>query len=183
MSSVMIWPGDYSAESPIAWAGGTNVIFAAANNASRMWQSSVPLANLPDLSFAFGQAQFVGLDVGVVTDSAGIGLTLIDCTTRNSHAITSNGGVVNMSNCMNAAGSVIRGQNIRCRDCELGNASYSIDGSLMVIQGCTFDGAPTIVCFFGSPGSLAIDGWSKALLTPLSPALTNIAYDLQNALA
>jgi hypothetical protein len=183
MSSVLVFPGDYSAEPAITWAGGTNLLLAAANGASRMWQGSVPLANLPDIALPFGQLQCVGLDVGVITDTSGIGVTLIDCTTRNSHAVASNGGLVMMSNCMTAAGSVIRGQGIRFRDCELGNASYSIDGSQMVMQGCVFDGAPTIVCFFGTPGALTIDGWSKALLVPLAPALTNIAYDLQNALA
>lgn len=184
-SSILVFPGDYSGEPAIVWGGGISVLFAAANNASRMWQGSVPLASLPDLTFNFSQTQFNGVEVGQLTDSGGVGIIMTNCNVRNAHAVTSNGGVISMDNCSTQQGVAIRGANARFRDCELGDLfACSVTGTLILMQGCTFDGSTyTFESFFASPGLFTIDGWSKALLAPIAPTLNNIAYDLQNALA
>jgi hypothetical protein len=180
VSSILVWPGDYSAELAIAWGGGAAVMFAAANDASRMWQGSVPLARLPGFDVGFSSAQFKGLSVGQLSDGFGFGVTLVDCDIRAATPINS-GGPVMMSNCFLNAGAVINGQNIRWRDCEMAAGVFTVTGSSMVMQGCIFEGAPTLVSTFGTPANLTIDGWSKALLQTQVPTLTNVVYDLQNA--
>lgn len=181
-NSIMVWPGDYSAEDPIVWGGGSSVMIAAANNASRMWQGSVTLAKIPDFDVAFSNAQFKGLDVGALADSFGFGVTLVDCAARAAKTLSS-GGVVALNNCLLPPGSVVHAQNIRWRDCEIAAGTFTITGNSMVMQGCIFEGSPTLVSTFGSPSPLTIDGWSKALLVAAVPTLTNVVYDLQNALA
>lgn len=177
-SCILVYPGDYSAEDPIDWSGGS-LLIANACGASRTWQGTIGLPRMPDITISgFGVSQYMGLHLGDILDSFGSGFSVISCEMKDNAQFSCVGGVAKFANTQMANSADVIAQNIRFEDCELGNGTYTIAGGQTTVFGCVFSAASTFVCS-GDPALLVIDGWTKAFADAITPTLTNMTYSLQ----